>query len=169
MAIGTSSLPSVRIGQGYDLHRLTKGKKLMLGGVLIDSSTKGAIAHSDGDVLLHALIDALLGACALGDIGVHFPPSDEAFKNMSSELLLQRILPLLQSEGYRVVNVDSTVFLEAPKLSPYKTLIQDNIACLLSLPKNGVSIKAKTAEGLPPIGTTDAVAASVTVLLQVNA
>src|SRR6478672_633189 len=105
---------SFRIGQGYDIHRLIPGKPLMIGGVQIDSPV-GSEAHSDGDVLLHSLIDALLGACGLGDIGDHFPPSDERYKNISSLVLLQHVLPLIERAGFQTVNIDATIFLEKPK------------------------------------------------------
>lgn len=153
-----------RIGQGYDIHRLVPGHPLMIGGVAVDSPV-GSLAHSDGDVILHALIDALLGACALGDIGDHFPPSDAQYKGMASCEFLERVLPLVSAQGYRVGNVDGTVFLEKPKLGPYKQTIRSRVANLLGLPLDCVSFKAKTAEKFPPVGTQDAIAASVTVLL----
>ena len=153
-----------RIGQGYDLHRLLPGKPLMLGGVQVESPV-GSEAHSDGDVLLHSLIDALLGACGLGDIGDHFPPSDAQYKNISSVTLLERVIPLIEQAGYRVGNLDATVFLEAPKLGPYKVQIREKLAQLLGLPLDCVSLKAKTAERFPPVGTQEAIAASVSLLL----
>ena len=153
-----------RIGQGYDIHRLVADKPLIIGGVAIDSPV-GSQAHSDGDALLHALIDALLGACGLGDIGDHFPPTDPQYKGMASTELLRRILPLIAQTGYRVGNVDMTVFLEAPKLYPYKQAIRESVAGLLGLPLDCVSLKAKTAEKFPPVGTQEAIATSATVLL----
>jgi 2-C-methyl-D-erythritol 2,4-cyclodiphosphate synthase len=158
-------LPAIRIGQGYDLHRLVEGASLFLGGIAIESPL-GTLAHSDGDVLLHALIDALLGACALGDIGTHFPPSDPQYRNMASRLMVQAVIPLIQTAGYGIVQVDSTIFLESPKLFASKPLIQQSMATLLHLPVQRVSVKAKTAEGLPPVGTHEAIAASATVLLE---
>jgi 2-C-methyl-D-erythritol 2,4-cyclodiphosphate synthase len=165
----TSHIPPYRIGQGYDIHRLVPGKPLMIGGIAVESSV-GSEAHSDGDVVLHSLIDALLGACGLGDIGDHFPPSDAQFKDMASLVFLQKILPLMQRVGdaqtaYRVGNVDITVFLEKPKLAPYKMAIREALAAQLVLPLDCVSLKAKTAEKFPPVGTQEAIAASVTVLL----
>jgi 2-C-methyl-D-erythritol 2,4-cyclodiphosphate synthase len=154
-----------KIGQGYDLHRLVEGPRLMLGGVHVASSPVGSEAHSDGDVLLHALIDALLGACGLGDIGDHFPPSDVQYQGASSIALLKKILPLIAGTGYQVGNIDVTLFLEKPKLGPYKLQIRENLAELLGLPMDCVSVKAKTAEKFPPIGTHEAIAASVTALL----
>ena len=136
----------------------------MLGGIRIDSPV-GSEAHSDGDVLLHALIDALLGACGLGDIGDHFPPSDAQYKGISSVALLRLVLPLITQAGFHVVNLDSTIFLEKPKLGPYKAQIRAQLAELLGLSLDCVSVKAKTAEQFPPIGTQEAIAASVTVLL----
>jgi len=156
-----------RVGQGYDIHRLTPGRPLLLGGVALESD-HGSDAHSDGDVLLHALIDALLGAAAMGDIGEHFPPSDPQYKNADSRQMLSRVLLLLESVGYRIVNVDATVFLEAPKLYPYKPRIRETVADTLGIAAGCVCIKAKTAEGFPPVGTKDAIAAAVTVLLEKN-
>ena len=161
-----SSLP-YRIGQGYDIHRLLPGKPLLLGGVSIESPV-GSEAHSDGDVLLHALIDALLGACGLGDIGDHFPPSDPQYQNIASTLLLQDVLPWVAQAGYRLGNLDATVFLEKPKLAAYKLPMRENLARLLDLPLDAVSVKAKTAEKFPPVGTQEAIAASVTVLVSKN-
>ena len=158
-----TSLP-YRIGQGYDIHRLVPGKPLLIGGIQIESSV-GSEAHSDGDVLLHSLIDALLGACGLGDIGDHFPPSDDQYKGMNSTVFLQRIQPLVEKAGYRVGNIDVTIFLEKPKLGPYKLTIRENLAQLLGIPLDCVSVKAKTAEKFPPVGTQEAIAASVTILL----
>lgn len=155
--------PSIRIGQGYDIHRLIPDKPLMIGGIKIESPV-GSDAHSDGDVLLHSLIDALLGACGLGDIGDHFPPSDSQYQNISSVLLLRRILPLIQNQGYCIGNLDATIFLEKPKLIPYKQQIREQLGELLQLPLDCVSVKAKTAEKFPPVGTQEAIAASVTVL-----
>lgn len=161
-------MPDCRVGQGYDIHRLTPGRRLRLGGVTIDSPL-GCEAHSDGDVLLHALIDALLGACALGDIGDHFPPSDARYRDIDSTTLLAETLTLLRRQGlHRLVNVDATVFLEQPKLYPYKETIRGTLATLLELSPDRVSFKAKTAEGFPPVGTREAVAAAVTILLEVN-
>lgn len=157
-------MPPYRIGQGYDIHRLIPGKPMMIGGIQIDSPV-GSEAHSDGDVLLHSLIDALLGACGLGDIGDHFPPTDERYKNISSTVLLQHVLPLIEQTGYRPGNIDATVFLEKPKLGPYKQQIRENLATLLTVPLDCVSVKAKTAEKFPPVGTQEATAASVTLLL----
>lgn len=161
--------PAYRIGQGYDIHRLLPGKPLWIGGIQIESPV-GSDAHSDGDVILHSLVDALLGACGLGDIGDHFPPSDPQYAGLASTAFVQKILPMLQSVGasqaaYQPVNVDMTVFLEKPVLKPYKMAIRESVASLLNLPLDCVSLKAKTAEKFPPVGTQEAIAASVTVLL----
>lgn len=153
-----------RIGQGYDIHRLVPEKSLIIGGIKIESPV-GSEAHSDGDALLHALIDALLGAAGLGDIGDHFPPSDPQFKGIRSTVMLERMLVEIGAHHYRVVNVDATIFLEKPKLYPYKDQIRVSVSRLLDIPLDAVSIKAKTAEGFPPVGTNDAIATSVSVLL----
>lgn len=152
----------IRIGQGWDIHRLVPERKLVLGGVVVPSPV-GEEAHSDGDVLLHAIIDALLGALALGDIGDHFPPSREEFKNIKSSILLKRALSLM--ENWEIINLDSTLILEKPKLKKYKAKIRENLSSLLSLPKDRVSLKAKTAEGLGETGRGEAVEARALVLL----
>lgn len=154
----------MRIGTGWDLHPLVEGRKLLLGGVEIPHH-KGEAGHSDGDVLLHALIDALLGAAALGDIGSYFPPSDQQYKGISSSLLLQKALPLL--EGFSIVNIDCTIILEEPKLGPHIATIRESLASLLTLEIHQVSVKAKTAEKLlGEVGTGDAIIAQVVVLLE---
>jgi len=153
-----------RIGQGYDLHRLVPDKKLILAGIEVQSPL-GVEAHSDGDVVLHALMDALLGAAALGDIGEHFPPSDPAYKNANSQQLLAEVLTKLAPTKLTPVNVDVTIFLEKPKLSMYKDTFRHQIATLLGIEMDYVSVKAKTNEGLDAIGRSEAIAASVTVLM----
>ncbi len=160
------NLRSQRIGQGFDIHRLSPEHDLFIGGVKIDSPL-GSVAHSDGDVLLHALIDALLGAMALGDIGDHFPPSDEQYKNADSAQLLSQVMALLKTKGAEVINIDSTVFLETPKMKPYKLPIRERMAALLNIKTEQVSFKAKTAEKLGAIGHREAIGASVIVLLSV--
>jgi 2-C-methyl-D-erythritol 2,4-cyclodiphosphate synthase len=160
----------IRIGQGYDLHKLVPRSEypdatpLIIGGIKI-SDEIGTIAHSDGDVLLHALIDGLLGTLALGDIGDHFPPSDDQYKNADSSQLLQQVLAMPEFQNITIENVDSTLFLEAPKLGTNKLAIREKLAELLKLPLNRVSVKAKTMEGLGAIGSKQAVAASVTVAI----
>lgn len=165
---------TLRIGQGYDIHRLIPVAQqtelespLTLGGVVIDSPY-AVVAHSDGDVLLHALMDALLGALALSDIGEHFPPSDPAYQHASSAQLLAHVVGLLKQKNARVVQMDSTVVLETPKLGGHKIAIRQSLASLLNLPLDCVSLKAKTAEGLGALGASEAVAASVSVLVQVS-
>lgn len=150
----------IRVGQGFDLHRLESGRPFVLGGITLDWPS-GPIGHSDGDVLLHALIDALLGAAGLGDIGEWFPPSDTQFKGADSAVLLQAVLARLQEEGWTIGNIDATVLLEVPKLGAYKPKIQQRLCELTGLTPNQVNIKAKTLEGLGPIGQQEAVAAMV--------
>lgn len=153
----------MRIGQGFDLHRMVSGRKLLLGGVEIPSD-KGEDGHSDGDVLLHAVIDALLGAEALGDIGQHFPPSDMAYKDADSRLLLKETLKLTK---LHLVNLDATVILQAPKLAPHIMAIRESLASLLGVDISAVSVKAKTAEHiLGELGRGDAVIAEVSVLVE---
>lgn len=155
----------IRIGQGSDLHRLADGLPLVVGNCLI-SSTKGCVAHSDGDVLIHALIDALLGALALGDIGARFPDSDSKYKNISSIELLKQVLALPEFEQISIINVDSTIHLEQPKLRPFIAQIRLKLAELLNCKVDQVSVKAKTSEGLGPIGEGGAIACDCIVLLQ---
>ena len=154
-----------RVGNGWDIHRLVLGRPLVLGGVSIPSD-KGCEAHSDGDAVIHALIDAILGAAALGDIGTHFPDTDAQYKNIDSMVLLRRTLELVRSLGYRVVNADVTVVLQSPKLSMCKNKMSSCIAEALGVKPDCVSVKAKTAEHiLCELGSGDAVMACVVVLL----
>jgi len=146
------------VGIGRDTHRLADGRRLVLGGVPVDSP-KGPDAHSDGDVLLHAIIDAMLGAAGLGDIGDHFPDADPAYRDADSRELLRRANALLAERGRRVVHVDATVYLERPKLGPLKPRMRETIAGDLGLAPDGVNVKAKTAEGLGAVGRGEAVAA----------
>jgi 2-C-methyl-D-erythritol 2,4-cyclodiphosphate synthase len=148
----------MRSGIGYDIHRLVSGRKLILGGVDIPFE-KGLLGHSDADVLIHALCDALLGAAGLGDIGIHFPDTDKAYRGISSMVLLDKTVQLLESGGFSVVNVDITVLAQAPKLSPFKNAIQENIAGMLHLTADCVNIKATTTEGLGAIGNREGIAA----------
>lgn len=154
----------IRIGQGYDVHRLTAGRKLILGGVEIPFE-KGLLGHSDADVLLHALCDALLGGAALGDIGKHFPDSDPAYAGVSSLLLLKETARLLREAGYTVGNVDSTVIAQKPKLAPFLPEMRENIARVLVIPVESVSVKATTEEGLGFTGSGEGIAASAVALL----
>ena len=155
----------LRIGQGYDVHRLVAGRKLVLGGEEIPFAV-GLDGHSDADVLLHALGDALLGAASLGDLGRHFPPSDERWRGASSVDLLARIVALVQESGYRVVNCDLTLVAEAPKLSPYRERIIARIARILGIEENAVGLKATTNEGLGAIRRGEGMAAFAVVLLE---
>jgi 2-C-methyl-D-erythritol 2,4-cyclodiphosphate synthase len=147
-----------RIGQGWDLHRLVRGRRLMIGGIEVPSDL-GEEAHSDGDVLLHAIIDAILGAAALGDIGTHFPPSDEAWRNADSRELTLRAAQLVRAAGYEIGNVDCTVVLEEPKLGPYKEPMRASIASCLGLGIDAISVKAKTKEGVDATGEGRAIEA----------
>lgn len=154
----------IRQGIGYDLHRTIAGRPLFIGGVNIPSDF-GLDGHSDADVLLHALCDALLGALALGDIGSHFPDTDPAFKGIDSMLLLKKTMELISDNGYKVINVDAVVVAERPKLMPYKTLMAEIIAKALKTDRSHVSVKAKTNEGVDAVGRGEAIAAQVVVLL----
>jgi 2-C-methyl-D-erythritol 2,4-cyclodiphosphate synthase len=152
-----------RIGLGYDIHRLEEGRKLLLGGVEIPSG-KGSLGHSDGDALIHAIIDAILGACSLGDIGQHFPDSDPALEGASSLELLSRIQERIQKMG-RIEYLDTTVVLEKPALAPHMDSMREAIARTLKVPMEKISIKAKTAEGLGPVGEGRAVEAYAVALV----
>ena len=154
----------MRIGTGWDLHQLQAGKQLILGGIVIPSD-KGEIAHSDGDVLVHAIIDAILGALAKGDIGSHFPDSDPLYKGADSIQLLKQVLKQ-DLPPFRIENLDTTIILQKPKLREHIDAIRKNLASVLSLEENQVSVKAKTAEGiLGELGTGDAIVAQAIVLI----
>lgn len=155
----------MRAGLGYDVHRLVPGRKLMLGGVEI-SFEKGLLGHSDADVLLHALCDAMLGAAGLGDIGMHFPDTDSRYKNISSLVLLESTRVMIRNAGYRVENIDATVFAQAPKIAPYRIAIQKSIASALQLEIDAVNIKATTTEGLGTIGEGEGIGAMCVALLK---
>ena len=154
----------MRIGQGYDVHRLVEGRTLIIGGVDIPYE-KGLLGHSDADVLLHAVMDALLGAAALGDIGQHFPDSDERYKGISSIALLKEVGKILQENGYMIENIDSTVIAQRPKLLPYRPQMAENIAAALGIEKEQVSVKATTEEGLGFTGTGEGISAQAIALL----
>ncbi|MBD0277965.1 MAG: 2-C-methyl-D-erythritol 2,4-cyclodiphosphate synthase [Flavisolibacter sp.] len=154
-----------RIGFGVDFHQLAEGRALMLGGVFIPHN-KGAVGHSDADVLLHAICDALLGAACLGDIGVHFPDTDNRYKGIDSKLLLKETMQLIAKEGYALVNIDSTLCLQAPKIKPYVSDMQKTIAQIAGVQERDVSIKATTTERLGFVGREEGVVAYATVLLQ---
>jgi len=155
----------MRIGHGYDLHRLVAGRNLMLGGVLIPH-THGLLGHSDGDVVLHAVCDAIFGAMGSGDIGQHFPDTDERFHGIASSELLRHVAALMQQEGWRLANVDVTVHAEQPRLAPHRHTMRSRIAELLGVAVAQVSIKAKTNEGVDAIGRGEAIAATAVVLLK---
>ncbi|RYD52909.1 MAG: 2-C-methyl-D-erythritol 2,4-cyclodiphosphate synthase [Sphingobacteriales bacterium] len=154
-----------RIGQGTDFHQLAEGKELWLGGVKIPH-TKGAVAHSDGDVLLHALCDALLGALGLGDIGKHFPDTDIRFKGIDSKVLLQRTYSKIREKGYWLINADCTLLLQAPKIAPHVEAMQQAMSRILNVSREDISIKATTTEQLSFIGREEGVVATAIVLLQ---
>lgn len=154
----------LRIGLGHDTHRLEPGRPLMLGGLEI-SHGRGAVAHSDGDVLLHALIDAILGALAWGDIGEWFPDTDDQFAGADSSGLLCQVFAKVIEEGWHVVNVDAIIFAQRPKLSPYKQGIEEKLARLLNVDVSQVNVKAKTGERVGPIGREEALSAQVVILL----
>ncbi len=154
----------MRIGIGTDTHRLTPDKTLILGGVEIPSD-QGLLGHSDADVLAHAIMDALLGAAALGDIGTHFPPSDDRYSGISSMVLLSEVGERLVSAGYSIVNIDSTLIAEAPKVSGYVDKMREQISARLSIDKAAVSIKATTTEGLGPEGRGEGMTATAIALV----
>lgn len=153
-----------RIGSGYDVHRLVEGRALVLGGVHIDYE-KGLLGHSDADVLLHALMDALLGALALGDIGKHFPDTDDSYHNIDSRILLRKTVQLAHQAGYTLVNADTTICAEKPKLAPYIDQMRENIAQDLQTQIENISVKATTEEGLGVSGRGEGISASAIVLL----
>lgn len=154
----------MRVGQGYDVHAFSEGDHIILGGVRIPH-TQGLKAHSDGDVLLHAVCDALLGAAALGDIGKHFPDTDDVFKGVDSRALLRRVSDLLKSSGYLVSNVDATIIAQAPKMAPHVGRMCSNIATDCGLPVNAVNVKATTTEGLGLTGRKEGIASQAVVLI----
>ena len=158
-------MTNLRIGHGYDVHRLTEGRALILGGVEIPYE-KGLLGHSDADVLTHAVMDALLGAAALGDIGKLFPDSDAAYKGISSIELLKRVKARLAEAGFEAVNLDATILAQAPKLAPYRDEMRGNIACARDIPASRVSVKATTEEGLGFTGSGEGIAAHAVALLE---
>jgi len=158
---------SYRIGSGVDFHQLQKGRKLWVGGVKIPFK-KGAMGHSDADVLLHAICDALLGALSLGDIGIHFPNTSNEFKNIKSTILLERTMDMIKLKGYSVVNIDSTICLQEPKIKPYTGEMTKLIAMFTGISKNDVSVKATSTEEMGFIGKGKGIMAYATVLLKKN-
>lgn len=156
---------NIRIGFGIDFHQMVEDREFWLGGILIPH-TKGALGHSDADVLLHAICDAMLGAACLGDIGVHFPDTDVSLKNIDSKILLSKSFDLIKKEGYSIVNIDSTLCLQAPKIKDYVPKMQQAIAEILSLQITDVSIKATTTEKMGFVGREEGLVAYATILLQ---
>lgn len=157
----------MRIGTGYDVHAFAEGRKLIVGGVEIPHE-KGLLGHSDADVLLHAISDALLGALALGDIGKHFPDTDPAFKGADSRLLLKHVYKLIKEKGYELCNLDTTVAMQRPKLAPYILQMREVIAGLLECSIDQISVKATTTEKMGFVGRQEGAEASATVLLQLR-
>jgi 2-C-methyl-D-erythritol 2,4-cyclodiphosphate synthase len=158
---------SYRIGSGMDFHQLVEGRQLWLGGVAIPHH-KGALGHSDADVLLHAICDALLGALALGDIGTHFPDTDASYKGIDSKILLERTIALIRKANYSVVNLDCTICLEAPKIKPYTQQMREMIATIVGVDVNDISIKATTTEKMGFAGREEGLMAYATVLLKLD-
>ena len=156
---------SLRIGHGYDIHRLVEGRLLFLGGVQIPSP-RGLLGHSDGDVVLHAVCDAILGAMGVGDIGQHFPDTDERYQGIASSELLRQVVELMRDEGWRIGNLDVTVCAEQPRLASHRQAMRNRIAELLDAPVTSVSVKAKTNEGLDAVGRGEGIAATALVLLE---
>ena len=157
----------VRIGFGVDFHQLVDNRDFWLGGIKIEHP-KGALGHSDADVLLHALCDAMLGAACLGDIGVHFPDTDNTFKNIDSKILLAKTNALIKEKGYSIVNADTTLCLQAPKIKNHISLMQETIAKILDIENDAISIKATTTEKMGFVGREEGVVAYATVLLRKN-
>lgn len=158
------SIPAIRIGQGYDVHAFAEGDHVMLGGVRVPHRC-GVLAHSDGDVIIHALCDAMLGALALGDIGVHFPPSDERWKDADSSRFLVHCRQLLRERGWQLGNADITVICERPKIGPHALAMRETLATLLEVDLDRVSVKATTSEKLGFLGREEGIAAQAVVLL----
>ncbi|MFI3177051.1 MAG: 2-C-methyl-D-erythritol 2,4-cyclodiphosphate synthase [Eubacteriales bacterium] len=154
----------MRIGMGYDVHRLVEGRELIIGGVTIPYE-KGLLGHSDADVLVHAIMDALLGATALGDIGQHFPDTDPAYKGISSIALLEEVGVLLQKNGYHIVNIDSTIIAQEPKMKPHILQMREQIANALSVDRDIINVKATTEEGLGFTGSQEGIASNAICLV----
>lgn len=158
-------MSTIRIGQGFDVHQLVEGRQLIIGGVTIPHE-KGLLGHSDADVLLHAICDALLGAAALGDIGQHFSDSDPRYKNIDSRVLLRNVYNLLETNHYEIVNIDATIIAQAPKMAPHIPAMIANIAQDLQTSALNINIKAKTAEHLGAIGRKEGIVAEVVCLIE---
>ena len=156
----------LRIGHGYDVHKLVEGRKLILGGVEIENNGIGLLGHSDADVLLHAVADSLLGACALGDIGKHFPDTDDNFKDADSLVLLKKVVEIIKSYGFSINNIDATVIAQAPKLAPFIGDMRLNISKALGIPVDQISVKATTEEKLGFTGNKEGIAAHCVCLVE---
>ena len=157
-------MSTIRIGQGFDVHQLVEGRQLIIGGVTIPYD-KGLLGHSDADVLLHAICDALIGAAALGDIGKHFSDSDPRYKNIDSRVLLRNVHSLLESNEYKIINIDATIIAQAPKMAPHIPAMISNIAQDLNIHISNINIKAKTAERLGAIGRQEGIVAEAVCLI----
>lgn len=160
----STTIMKMRTGIGYDVHQLARGRKLIIGGVEIPYH-KGSLAHSDGDVLIHALCDALLGAVAMGDIGLHFPDTESKYKDIDSMVLLDKVTSLISEKGYGICNIDSVICLQKPKLREHITAMQNNIARVMKINPEDVSVKATTTEKLGFTGREEGISAHVVVLL----
>lgn len=158
------SINNFRIGEGWDVHALVEGRPLIIGGVSIPFE-KGLMGHSDADVLIHALIDAFLGAAGLGDIGRHFPDTDAQFKGVDSSVLLEHAYKLIKDRGWNLVNIDSTITAQAPKMAPHIPLMIERLSSVLNIDKERINIKAKTAEKMGPVGLGQSIEARAVVLL----
>lgn len=157
---------SFRIGYGFDVHELEKGRPFYLGGILIPDSPHGAVGHSDADVLIHAICDALLGAAALGDIGVHFPNTSAEFKNIDSKILLKKVVALLKGKGYSIGNIDATLVLESPKIVPHIPAMLQALSATIGIEKDCISIKATTNETMGYVGRKEGVNAHAVALIE---
>lgn len=158
-------MSNFRIGHGYDVHKLEEGKKFIIGGIEIDHD-KGAVGHSDADVVIHVICDALLGALSLGDIGKHFPDTDDIYKGINSKILLKKVMKLVKEEKYQISNVDVTILLQKPKLRNYIDSIRDTLSNIMEINKSQISVKATTTEGLGFVGREEGVAAHCVCILK---
>ena len=158
-------MSNFRIGHGYDVHKLEEGKKFIIGGIEIDHD-KGAVGHSDADVVIHVICDALLGALSLGDIGKHFPDTDDIYKGIDSKILLQKVMKLVKEEKYQISNVDVTILLQKPKLRNYIDSMRDTLSNIMEINKSQISVKATTTEGLGFVGREEGVAANCVCILK---
>ena len=158
-------MSNFRIGHGYDVHKLEEGKKFIIGGIEIDHD-KGAVGHSDADVVIHVICDALLGALSLGDIGKHFPDTDDIYKGINSKILLKKVMKLVKEEKYQISNVDVTILLQKPKLRNYIDSMRDTLSNIMDINKSQISVKATTTEGLGFVGREEGVAAHCVCILK---